>query len=114
MVGSELLGGCGRGVNGGSTAAALTGDGLPKFIPGGRLIAPGFFIHVGHGLNKENSTIYDFNGLLGAAFVGGLGTGTDSATGTSVRQSFSVDMRFMKGVYVDVNGNYMNGSFALF
>ncbi len=53
----------------------------------------------------EPSLITDFNGFIGVAQGGGKAT--DSSGNT-----FATDMRFMKGVYIDVDGNNQQGAFA--
>jgi len=55
----------------------------------------------------DPSSIYDFNGFVGVAHV--QGTGTDGSGNTLY---WDVDLRFMKGVYVGVDGNTHNGTFA--
>src|SRR5229473_5981113 len=66
------------------------------------LPAPGF----------EPSTITDFNGMVGVANVGGMGTQTDTNTNTSKRLAFDVDVRFMRGVYVGEDGRVHRNAFA--
>lgn len=60
----------------------------------------------------EPSTIFDLNAFVGIAEISGSGTGTDLTTGTSTSLPFDVDMRFMRGVYVGVDGKHYNGTFA--
>ena len=57
---------------------------------------------------NEPSTITDFNGDLAVADV--TGTGTDGSGNTLY---FAADLRFMDGLYQDVNGNVQHGMFAL-
>ena len=59
----------------------------------------------GHG--GEPSQITDFNGFIGVARV--QGTGTDN-NGDSLL--WDVDLRFMKGVYVGVDGAVHHGTFT--
>jgi hypothetical protein len=78
----------------------------PKPIPGGlQPFGPGTEVfHVflpGHG--AEPSTITDFNGFIGIAEIQGTGTGT-ATHGATTRLLFDTDTRFMKGVYVGVDG----------
>ena len=99
----------------GGTAAAL-GSGLwmpglaqaarktsadPKPIP--ETLFPGAPFHVLSPASEEPSTIYDFNGLVGATEI--QGTGTDGLL-------FDVDMRFMQGVYVGVDGRMHQDTFG--
>jgi hypothetical protein len=104
----------------GTTAATAAGllatksDGAaPKPIPGGFQFIPGGpFFHVLGGLGSENSSITDFNGFMGAAFINGTGTGTDLNTGAQSQLNFDSDMRFMKGEYIGVDGKHYQGTFA--
>jgi hypothetical protein len=57
-------------------------------------------------LGNEVSTITDFNGVVGAAEIQG------TATGGGVTYDFDVDMRFMKGRYITVDGKLHDGAFA--
>lgn len=73
----------------------------PKPIP--ETIAPGAPFHVLDPGSEEPSTIYDFNGFVGATEI--QGTGTDGLL-------FDADMRFMKGTYVGVDGKVHHGTFG--
>ena len=57
-------------------------------------------------LGNELSTITDFNGVVGAAEVQG------TATGAGTTYDFDVDMRFMKGRYITVDGKLHDAAFA--
>ena len=61
--------------------------------------------------SSELSTITDFKGKVGAADVQGTGTATHP-DGTTERLLFDSDMRFMTGVYVGVDGELHQGTFA--
>ena len=61
---------------------------------------------------NDASVITDFNGQLGLAYIAGMGTHTDRATGTVRRLPFEVDMRFMKGTYIAVDGKPRHRTFA--
>ena len=87
----------------------------PRHIPGGtRILGPGTeLFHVFppvHG--AEPSTIFDFNGFVGVAHIQGTGTGTNTSTGETTALLFDVDNRFMKGVYVGVDGKKHQGTFG--
>jgi hypothetical protein len=92
----------------GSAAAA------PRPIPGG-LALPDFtpvpsdpFVHVlSPSVGSEMSTITDFNGVIGASETQGTAQGSDGTP-----YSFDCDMRFMRGVYVGLDGRMHNGSFG--
>ena len=88
----------------------------PRPIPGGiQPFGPGtevFHLFLpGHG--AEPSTITDFHGSIGAAEIQGTGTATHTDTGTTSSLVFDVDMRFMQGVYIGVDNETHNGTFAL-
>jgi hypothetical protein len=55
----------------------------------------------------DPSSIYNFNGFVGVAHLQGTGTDGDGNT-----LNWDVDLRFMKGVYVGVDGNNHNATFA--
>ena len=87
----------------------------PRPIPGGtRILGPGTeLFHVfGPVHGAEPSTIFYFKGFVGVAHITGTGTGTDTRTGTTTPLLFDVDNRFMKGVYVGVDGKKHHGTFG--
>lgn len=95
--------------------ARAWGQVAPRPIPGGtQLLGPGTeLFHVFppvHG--AEPSTIFDFKGFVGVAHLTGSGTGTNTRTGASMSLLFDVDNRFMKGVYIGVDGNKHTGTFG--
>lgn len=87
--------------------------GAPRPIPGGfdvsfNIVPSGAFIHViPPGIGFEMSTITDFNGVIGGSETRGTAHGSDGTT-----YSFDTDMRFMRGVYVGLDGRVHNGSFG--
>ena len=88
----------------------------PRAIPGG-FSEFGHFYHqlypnqdTAH--TQEPSTITDFNGNIGLAYVEGMGTHTDKTTGIESRLPYRIDLRFMKGVYVGKDGKKHHGAFA--
>ena len=91
------------------------GDGAaPKPIPEG-FTAFGKFFHLdpaSPGPVVENSAIFDFHGFIGVAALGGTGTGIDTSTGQQHPLLFDVDMRFMQGVYIGVDGQQHTGTFG--
>lgn len=107
-----------------TTAAGLTGTvlGADLWLPtltraGGDRAAPrpipqgdiggDFRVNlIGHGL--EPSTITDFNGFIGVTDVQGMAT--DTTTGE--RLLVDTDMRFMKGLYLGVDGRRHRGTFG--
>lgn len=81
--------------------------GIQPFGPGTELfhvfpIAPGV----------ELSTITDFHGSIGGAEVQGTGTATNTDTGATSSLLFDVDMRFMQGAYVGIDGETHRGTFS--
>jgi len=94
---------------------ALAHGSAPKPIPGGiQPFGPGtevFHLFLpGHG--NEPSTITDFHGSIGIAEVQGTGRGLDTRTGHQQPLLFDVDTRFMKGVYIGLDGERHRGTFA--
>jgi hypothetical protein len=64
--------------------------------------------------DAEPSTITDFNGTVGLAYISGMVRRTTISTGVSVDLPFfGNDMRFMDGVYRGVDGRVRQGTFAL-
>lgn len=97
----------------------------PNPIPGGiQPFGPGtevFHVYVpnnpglggGDPAVEEPSSITDFNGHIGLAYVQGEGTHTNKETGEVRRLPYEVDLRFMKGEYVGRDGETHNGAFGL-
>jgi hypothetical protein len=85
----------------------------PRSIPGGfdasfTPVPSDPFIHVlPPSVGFEMSTITDFNGVIGASETQGTAQGSDGTPYT-----FDCDMRFMRGVYVGLDGRLHNGSFG--
>jgi hypothetical protein len=98
---------------GSSAARPARRAGEPKPIPGGfdanfnpTPAAP--LVHVlPPAIGSEMSTITDFNGVVGAMEARGLAHGSDGS-----EYWFDVDMRFMKGVYVDTVGRMQEHAFG--
>jgi hypothetical protein len=80
---------------------AKPAPGTPRPIP--ETIFPGAPFHVLSPGSEEPSTITDFNGLLGATEI--QGTGTDGLL-------FDVDMRFMQGTYVGLDGQMHHDTYG--
>jgi len=64
--------------------------------------------NVGH----DPSTITDFNGFVGNCDVAGKATGMNTATGETVADNYTADLRFMSGVFVGQDGRVHKGTFA--
>ena len=89
----------------------------PKPIPGGTPLLGGAFHVFGPGVldppGAEPSTITDFNGFVGIAFISGTVTRTNTVTGEVRALPFvNSDMRFMKGVFKGTDGRIHQGAFA--
>lgn len=104
---------------------ALASNGDPRWIPQGNdFLGDGTTYHVelpGYPFFPDNdpaeqdpSLITDFNGHVGLAYVQGTGARTDKVTGEVLTLPFEVDLRFMKGTYVGLDGRHHHGAFALF
>jgi hypothetical protein len=90
----------------------------PVPIPGGTPLLGGAFHVFGPGLidpiDAEPSSITDFNGFVGLAFISGEVTRTNTVTGEVLTFPFvNSDMRFMKGVFRGTDGRIHHGAFAL-
>jgi len=64
------------------------------------------------GTQAEPSAITDFKGIVGGVDLLGTGVGTDTATGAKTNLFTAIDNRFMKGVYVGVDGKEHNATFG--
>jgi hypothetical protein len=101
---------------------ALAGSGVarrapsdPNPIPGGiQPFGPGteLFHVIPPGPGNEPSAITDFNGSVALSNVRGMGTGTNTLTNTTERLIYDVDMRFMQGLYVGIDGHHQHGTFG--
>lgn len=93
---------------------------MPNPIPGGltgvELGCPGvtelFHLFGPSPAEDEPSTITDFNGFHGDAHIQGFGTATNTMTRVQTSLFYDADIRFMKGVYVGVDGKTHQGAFA--
>lgn len=88
---------------------------LPRPIPSGR--RPGFdqtiFFHeFPPGRGVEPSTITDFRGYFGSAFMRGTGKRTNKKTGEVGQSPYQATMRFLKGTYVATDGKEYPGTFT--
>ena len=97
-------------------AAARPGP-EPVPIPGGTPLLGGAYHVFGPGLidpvDAEPSSITDFNGFVGLAFISGTVRRTNQVTGQVRTLPFvDSDMRFMKGLYRGTDGRLHRGGFA--
>jgi hypothetical protein len=92
---------------------ARSADRAPRPIPGGldgtfTPVPSDPFVHVlPPAVGFEMSTITDFNGVIAAGEIQGTAHGSDGSSYT-----FDADMRFMRGVYVSMDGRHREGSFG--
>ncbi len=96
--------------------AAAPGRGVPKPIPGG-LEVGGTLFHIklpgfAQPPDDDPATITDFNGVAAYAVISGMGNRTQLSTGETASLPFDVDMRFMKGVFVGIDGRVHTGAFG--
>jgi len=91
----------------------------PVPIPGGTPVLDGEVHVFGPGFpdfdppDAEPSTITDFNGFLGLAYISGEVTRTNTVTGEVRTLPFvNNDMRFMKGIFRGMDGRMHRGAFA--
>jgi hypothetical protein len=112
MLGSALAPGLLR-----PSPVAAPGPGSPVHIPGGTPFLGGGFHLFGPGLidphDAEPSSITDFDGFVGLAYITGTVTRTNTVTHAVDTLPFLFsDMRFMKGVFRGQDGRMHNGAFA--
>jgi len=119
LAGSGLLTGVSRAAVLNGAAAINSGrktttSATPLPIPGGlQLLGPsGPLFHVFlPATGVEPSTITDFNGFVGWAAVGGMGTNTPVGEAPA-HIPFESDVRFMLGEFVGADGRNHHGAFA--
>jgi hypothetical protein len=65
------------------------------------------------GIDSDPSSVYDFEGAVGIAFISGLVDRTDRKTGETRTLPYSFnDMRFMQGQFVGRDGHTRNATFV--
>jgi len=72
-----------------------------------------FAPHVFDPPDTDRSGIFDFKGDVGYTIIDGTGTGRNTKTGGETPLSFEVDLRFMQGEYVGVDGKHRRATFCL-
>lgn len=94
-------------------------DHAPVHIPGGSPLLGGTFHVFGPGFpgfdpaDAEPSTITDFNGFIGLAYISGTVTRTNTKTSEVRTLPFvDSDMRFMQGVFRGTDGQVHQGTFG--
>jgi hypothetical protein len=100
----------------GKAGAAGPGIGLAEPIPATWEFFPGVFGHVQappFGVGSDPTTVNNFNGAAGIAFISGDVVRRNKRTGEvrTLPYSFN-DMRFMKGVFRGRDGHERNATFA--
>ena len=93
------------------SAAPVSGQHAPKPTTAMVTINGVAFHFTFFGPGVDPSSITDFNGFVGVADVRGKGTATNP-DGSVETLLFDTDMRFMKGVYVGVDGAEHKGTFG--
>ena len=98
--------------------AAPKGAFAPVPIPGGSPVLGGSYHVFGPAafdpIDAEPSTITNFNGFVGLAYISGTVTQTDTKTGQKTRYPFvDSDMRFMQGDFRGTDGRIHQATFAL-
>jgi hypothetical protein len=73
----------------------------PPDNPAGSFTSPG----------GEQSSIFNFNGVVASTEIGGRGTGTNP-DGSTTTLFYDLDVRAMKGEYIDRNGRHGNAAFG--
>lgn len=119
-------GAAGLALGSGFFSSAFAGDCAdPRPIPGGNqllfpdprvfhIFLPGYpFFPINDPATNDPSVITDFVGQVGLSYVRGMGTHTDLTTGAVSHLPFEVDLRFMKGAFVGLDGRLHHGAFAL-
>jgi hypothetical protein len=92
--------------------------GTPGPVPipyGNTLTGPNgdvLFHFQGVGPNLDESSIFDFKGVVGVAEINGPGAGMHNGEPLAADAQFGSDNRFMKGVYIGTDGKRHRGTFA--
>jgi hypothetical protein len=112
LTGTAIGGGLLTGVPAAS-AQTTTGDHLSSAaarpIPGGFQLTPGGEVfHVFFPGEGEPSLITDFKGDVAAAVIDGRGTGANAA------HAFEVDVRFMDGTFIGLDGRRSRGTLTFY
>jgi hypothetical protein len=102
-------------------AFAANPPNAPVPIPGGTPLLGGGFHLFGptpdgsfDPIDAEPSTITDFNGVIGLAYIDGMVTRTNTVTGEVRRlPTIFTDMRLMQGLFRGDDGALRQGTFAL-
>ena len=111
VIGAGLLPGVSHNSLFGGTRGTTGATPLP--IPGGlELLGDGRIFHLFlPGTGVEPSTITDFNGFVGWAAVGGMGTHTPAGQAPQ-HLPFESDIRFLAGDFIGTDGKTHHGAFA--
>ena len=120
LYGAASLGACaatlGAPASRAEAAASAPGIGLVTPIPA-TIPVFGVEIHVQAppftGADSDPSSVYNFQGTTGIAFISGMVERTDRKTGESRLLPYSFnDMRFMQGRFAGRDGHVRNATFA--
>ena len=111
----------GAGLLQGRRVQAANGYSDPRPIPAGSPAFGGHFRVFGptpdgsfDPIDADPTTITDFNGFVGLAYISGWCTRTNTTSRYTQRMPFvDSDMRFMSGSYRGIDGRVRQGAFAL-
>ena len=98
-----------------SAGAAAPGIGLALPIPATLdLLGADFHVQAPPftGVDTDPSTVYNFQGAAGIAFISGMVERTDRKTGARVLPYLHNDMRFMQGVFRGRDGHERRATFG--
>ena len=87
------------------TAMAKSTSGAPRPVPGSIDVA-GTHFHINLPGAGDQSTVFDFNGLVAATDTAGVGKGDFGDL------TFDADMRIMEGEYIDLAGRHQHAAFG--
>jgi len=119
IAGTAVVGGAaGTGLLRPEAVTAAPATFAPVPIPGASPVLGGSYHVFGPGLidpvDAEPSTITNFDGFMGLAYLNGMVTQTNKQTGETDRYPFlNSDMRFMTGNFRGTDGSMHQGTFAL-
>jgi hypothetical protein len=84
----------------------------PRPIPYGTMVGGQLFRFLPPQSNSDESSIYDFKGMVGVAEISGPGAGVHNGGPLAANAQFGSDNRFMTGVYVGTDGKQHHGTFG--
>jgi hypothetical protein len=91
--------------------AEASNSAAPTAIPYGTTVGGKLFHFLPPRTDLDQSSIFNFKGLVGVAEISGPGTATHNGQNVP-RTTFGSDNRFMKGTYIGADGKRHHGTFA--